>query len=86
MKGHRFGYLRVAIGVYDDITLHIGCIICVSEFEGKRGKLGSRKTLFDRWILAYPVYLKPKLLMVRFLGNDDWWKDIQYHGNRKDGL
>lgn len=45
---------------------------------GKKGKkLLDRKTLFERWIAAYPDYLKPKLLLGRFRGDGDWWKDIQ---------
>lgn len=45
---------------------------------GKRGKkLLDRKTLFERWVAAYPDYLKPKLLLGRFRGDTDWWKGIQ---------
>jgi len=45
---------------------------------GKRGKkLLDRKKLFERWIAAYPDYLKPKLLLGRFRGDGDWWKDAQ---------
>lgn len=44
---------------------------------GKRGKkLQDKKTLFERWIAAYPDNLKPKLLMGHFRGDGDWWKDI----------
>lgn len=43
--------------------------------RGKKGKqLLKRKTLLERWITAYPDYLKPKLLLGRFRGDDDWWK------------
>jgi len=45
---------------------------------GKKGKkLLDRKTLFDRWVAAYPDYLKPKLLLGRFRGDGDWWKEVQ---------
>ena len=45
---------------------------------GRKGKrLLDRKALFERWIAAYPDYLKPKLLLGRFRGDGDWWKDIQ---------
>ena len=44
---------------------------------GKKGKkLQDNKKLFERWIAAYPDYLKPKLLIGRFRGDGDWWKDI----------
>jgi hypothetical protein len=45
---------------------------------GKRGKkLLDRKALFDRWVGAYPDYLKPKLLLGRFRGDGDWWKEVK---------
>ncbi|NTW57207.1 MAG: hypothetical protein HGB20_09225 [Chlorobiaceae bacterium] len=41
---------------------------------GKRGKkILNRKKLFERWITAYPDYLKPKLLLGRFRGEEYWW-------------
>ena len=45
---------------------------------GRKGKkLLDRKTLFDRWAAAYPDYLKPKLLLGRFRGDGNWWKEVQ---------
>jgi hypothetical protein len=45
---------------------------------GKKGKrLLDRKTLFEDWVAAYPDYLKPKLLLGRFRGDGDWWKEIR---------
>ncbi len=45
---------------------------------GKKGKkLLDKKKLFERWIAAYPDHLKPKLLLGRFRGDGEWWKDIQ---------
>ena len=45
---------------------------------GKKGKkLRDKKKLFERWITAYPDYVKPKLLMGRFRGDGEWWKEIQ---------
>ena len=45
---------------------------------GKKGKkLLNKQKLFERWIEAYPDYLKPKLLLGRFRGDKEWWKDIQ---------
>jgi hypothetical protein len=45
---------------------------------GKKGKkLLDRKTLFERWVAAYPDYLKTKLLLGRFRGDGDWWKEVQ---------
>lgn len=43
---------------------------------GKKGKkLRESKALFERWITAYSDFLKPKLLLGRFRGVGDWWKD-----------
>lgn len=45
---------------------------------GKSGKkLLDRKTLFERWVAAYPDNLKPKLLLGRFRGDGEWWKDAE---------
>lgn len=45
---------------------------------GKKGKkLLDGKALFERWIAAYPDYLKAKLLLGRFRGDGDWWKEVQ---------
>ena len=45
---------------------------------GKNGKkLLDTKTLCERWVAAYPDNLKPKLLLGRFRGDGDWWKDAQ---------
>ena len=46
--------------------------------KGKKGKkMLNKEKLFDRWIEAYPDNLKPKLLMGRFQGKENWWRDIQ---------
>lgn len=44
---------------------------------GKKGKkLQNKKKLFEHWIAAYPDFLKPKLLLGRFRGDGEWWKDL----------
>jgi len=44
---------------------------------GRSGKkLMDRKTLFERWVAAYPEYLKPKLMLGRFRADGDWWKNV----------
>lgn len=44
---------------------------------GKMGKkLLDRKNMFERWVAAYPDYLKPKLFLGRFRGDGDWWKGV----------
>ncbi len=43
---------------------------------GKRGlKLTEREKLLNRWVTEYPEKLRPKLLLGRFRGDPDWWKE-----------
>lgn len=43
---------------------------------GKKGKkLLHKKELFNRWCTEYTEKLKPKLLLGRFNGPDNWWKN-----------
>jgi hypothetical protein len=42
---------------------------------GKIGyKLVQKHKLLDRWVTEYPERLRPKLLLGRFRGAEDWWK------------
>ena len=42
---------------------------------GKQGKkLVNKKALFDRWCMDYVEKLKPKLLLGKFEGPEDFWK------------
>lgn len=44
---------------------------------GKKGKqLLNRKALFERWVTAYTDHLKPRLLLGRFRGEGNWWKNV----------
>ena len=43
----------------------------------KKGKqLIGKEDLLKRWIIDYAEQLKPKLLLGRFRGTPDWWKNI----------
>ncbi|MBB5347673.1 type IV toxin-antitoxin system AbiEi family antitoxin [Desulfoprunum benzoelyticum] len=45
---------------------------------GKRGKmLQERKSLLERWVMAYPDVLKPKILLGRFRGDGNWWDNTR---------
>jgi len=67
----------VALGTVNDTMIELiqkGFILDM----GKRGKkLLNMKMFFERWVAAYPDYLKPKLLFGRFKGDGDWWKEVQ---------
>ena len=42
---------------------------------GKRGKrLIQKKDLFDRWCTAYIEKLRPKLMLGKFEGTNNWWR------------
>jgi len=42
---------------------------------GKQGnKIIQRENLFQRWVTAYPEKLRPKLMLGRFRGDEDWWQ------------
>jgi len=42
---------------------------------GKRGnKLIQKEKLFHHWVAAYPEQLRPKQILGRFRGEDDWWQ------------
>jgi hypothetical protein len=49
----------------------------ILDMGDKGKKLFYKKTLFERWVVTYPDYLKPKMLLGRFRGADDWWKEVQ---------
>ena len=66
----------VAVGTVNDAMAEMirkGFILDM----GKKGKkLLDRKNLFERWVAAYPDYLKPKLFLGRFRGDGDLLKDV----------
>lgn len=42
---------------------------------GKQGnKIIQKENLFQRWLAAYPEKLRPKLILGRFRGDNDWWQ------------
>lgn len=71
------GMTKVALGTVKNTMTELiqkGFILDM----GKRGKkLVNKEKLFERWTEAYPENLKPKILMGRFRGEGNWWKDIQ---------
>jgi hypothetical protein len=42
---------------------------------GKRGqRLIQKQNLLQRWVIAYPEQLRPKLILGRFRGEHEWWR------------
>jgi hypothetical protein len=47
------------------------------EIDKRKRKLVNVKSLFKRWVEAYPEQLRPKLVKERFeAANPNWWKEI----------
>ena len=74
----------VALGTVGWVLHDLKAAGFVIERGRKRGRrLNRYGDLFNRWVELYPVKLRPKLLMGRFIADDPyWWKDIdirQYH-------
>ena len=64
----------VAIGNIGWIIRELKDLGCMIDM-GKRGfKLTQKEKLLNRWVTEYPEKLRPKLLLGRFRGNTDWWK------------
>ena len=59
--------------VFRDLT-KLGFIVDM----GSRGRrLKNRKTLFERWLIAYPEQLRPKLETGRYRATDpNWWQTV----------
>lgn len=47
---------------------------------GRRGRqLHNLKGLLERWVMMYPVHLRPTLLRRRLTTDEpDWWKDEKF--------
>ena len=46
---------------------------------GKRGfRLTQKENLLTRWVTAYPEQLRPKLLLGRYRGVQDWWQQKNF--------
>ena len=65
----------VAVGTVNDAVAEMARKGFLLDMGTKGKKLLDRQNLFERWAAAYPDYLKPKLLLGRFRGDGDWWKE-----------
>lgn len=65
----------VAIGTVDWIMRELKELDYLMDM-GKQGyKLVQKENLLERWALAYPVQLRPKLMLGRYVGEHGWWKE-----------
>ncbi|MGV6817586.1 MAG: type IV toxin-antitoxin system AbiEi family antitoxin [Thiotrichales bacterium] len=52
--------------------------LILDKGKGKGRKFLSYQKLLDRWLVAYPEKLRPKLYLGTFLADDpDWWKSLE---------
>jgi hypothetical protein len=64
----------VALGTVDWIMKELKELRFLLDM-GKRGlRLLQKEKLLQRWVTAYPEQLRPKLILGRFRGNHEWWR------------
>ena len=50
---------------------------------GEKGKrLKKKEKLLECWVNEYPVKLRPRLLLGRFTGTQDWWQNVNFDNDR----
>jgi len=65
----------VAIGTVDWIMKELKELGYLVDM-GKPGyKLIQKENLLERWTLAYPTQLRPKLILGRYMGGHGWWQE-----------
>ncbi|TNJ36607.1 hypothetical protein FGF68_05935 [Prosthecochloris vibrioformis] len=67
----------IALGSVKNTMTELAAKGYIVEAGMQKKRLLKRKELFERWAEAYPDNLKPKLVMGRFRGVDNWWRDIR---------
>jgi len=64
----------VALGTVDWIMKELRELRFLLDM-GKRGqRLIQKQNLLQRWVIAYPEQLRPKLILGRFRGEHEWWR------------
>jgi len=64
----------VSLGTVDRIMRELKELGFIFDL-GKQGfKLVRKKDLLERWVIAYPEQLRPKLVLGRYKGEPGWWE------------
>ena len=64
----------VALGTVDWMMKELNALGFLLDM-GKRGqRLIQKQNLLQRWVIAYPEQLRPKLILGRFRGEHEWWR------------
>lgn len=64
----------IALGTVGLVIGNLKKLDFVLDMGARGKKIVNKKTLFDRWCLNYVEKLRPKLLLGRFEGPEDFWK------------
>lgn len=70
----------VALGmvnwVFKDLN-ELGFLMETGTGRAKKVRLLNKEKLLDRWITAYAEQLRPKLILGRYRGAEEWWQQAQ---------
>ena len=64
----------VALGAVGPVIKNLKKLNFILDMSTRGKKLVNKKALFDRWCLDYVEKLKPKLLLGRYKGPENFWK------------
>jgi hypothetical protein len=64
----------VALGTVDLIIKELKRMGFLIDMGKRDLKLKQKETLFERWVTAYPENLRPRQLLGRYRGQQDWWQ------------
>jgi hypothetical protein len=60
----------------------LGFLLVAGKGRGRKIRLINKERLLERWITAYAEQLRPKLMLGRYQGPVDWWKDAALDPDR----
>jgi len=64
----------VALGTVGELIRELKELGYLLEMGKQGNKIIKKENLCQRWLAAYPEKLRPKLMLGRFKGDDDWWQ------------
>jgi hypothetical protein len=76
---------KVALGMVNWVMHELndlGFLLVAGKGRGRKIRLVNKERLLERWITAYAEQLRPKLMLGRYRGTADWWKDVTLDPNR----
>jgi len=64
----------VALGTVDWIMKELRELRFLLDMGKRAQRLIQKQNLLQRWVIAYPEQLRPKLILGRFRGEHEWWR------------